>query len=361
MLTTCIGSKERVRAFFQRQPADRVPLNYLCNPGIDRRLKAHFGLAMNDDEGLLRALEVDFRRVGPRYCGALLHAPVTGVDVDPVWGFRSRWVDNESGGYQEICEWPLEQATGAELDAWPIPSPDDFDYSEVAARCKRWSELSVCTGNPGVCDIINFNGRLRTMEQVLVDLITEDEGFGNFVDRYIDFQVEIIRRTLAAANGGIDFLWIGEDLGTQAGPMISLLLFRSTIRPRMQRFVDVANAFGIPVMIHSCGSSSWAFDDFIEMGIQAVDTLQPEAEAMAPAHLKERFGGRLSFHGMISTAGPLAYGGPEQVAANVRETLALMMPGGGYALAPTHQIQDNSPTENVLAMYRTAQEYGRYL
>jgi uroporphyrinogen decarboxylase len=125
--------------------------------------------------------------------------------------------------------------------------------------------------------------------------------------------------------------------------------------------VDVAKAFRIPVMIHSCGSSSWAFDDFIEMGIQAVDTLQPEATAMAPSYLKERFGGRLSFHGMISTAGPLAYGGVDEVVTNVRETLALMMPGGGYALAPTHQIRDNSPTENVLSMYQTAQEYGRYL
>jgi len=61
------------------------------------------------------------------------------------------------------------------------------------------------------------------MEQVLVDLISEDEGFENFVDRYIGFQVEMIRRTLAAAKGGIDFLWIGEDLGTQAGPMINVV------------------------------------------------------------------------------------------------------------------------------------------
>ena len=316
-MTQRFTSRERVRAFFQRKAADRVPVNYLCNPGIDRRLKAHFGLSMADDEGLLRALGVDFRDVGPRYAGPALHAPAAGLDVNPLWGFRSRWVENESGGYQEICEWPLRNATAAELEAWPLPSPDDFDYSEIAAQCARRNEFAVFTGHAGTCDIINFNGRLRTMEQVLVDLISEDEGFGSFVDRYIDLQVEIIRRTLAAANGGIDFLWIGEDLGTQVGQMISLPLFRSAIRPRMQKFVDVAKAFQVPVMIHSCGSSSWAFDDFIEMGIQAVDTLQPEAAAMAPSYLKERFGGRLSFHGMISTAGPLAYGSADDVAANV--------------------------------------------
>ncbi len=96
------------------------------------------------------------------------------------------------------------------------------------------------------------------------------------------------------------------------------------------------------------------------MGIAVVETLQPEAAEMAPAYLKKRFGGRLAFHGCISTAGPLAYGSVEDIVRNVRETLEVMMPGGGYILSPTHQIQDNSPTANVLAMYRTARKTGAY-
>jgi uroporphyrinogen decarboxylase len=76
--------------------------------------------------------------------------------------------------------------------------------------------------------------------------------------------------------------------------------------------------------------------------------------------VKATFGGRLAFHGCISTAGALAYGTAEDVRRDVRDTLEVMMPGGGYALAPTHQIQDNSPTENVLAMYEAALHFGRY-
>ena len=63
--------------------------------------------------------------------------------------------------------------------------------------------------------------------------------------------------------------------------MISLELFRKHIRPRHQRFVDIAKSFGIPTIIHTCGSSSWAYEDFIAMGINGVDTLQPEAANMA--------------------------------------------------------------------------------
>jgi uroporphyrinogen-III decarboxylase len=81
---------------------------------------------------------------------------------------------------------------------------------------------------------------------------------------------------------------------------------------------------------------------------------------MAPAYLKNRWGKRLAFHGMISTAGPVAYGTVQDVVRNVRETLQTMMPGGGYAFAPTHMLQDNSPTENVVAMYEAAKRYGAY-
>jgi uroporphyrinogen decarboxylase len=165
---------------------------------------------------------------------------------------------------------------------------------------------------------------------------------------------------LEAGGGRIDFLWIGEDLGTQVGPLISLELFRKHIRPRHQKFVDLAKKWKIPVMIHSCGSSSWAFDDFAEMGISVVDTLQPEAKDMAPAYLKQRYGKKLAFHGCISTAGPVAFGSAEQTAANARAILETMMPGGGYCFAPTHQLQDNSPTENVVAMYETARKYETY-
>lgn len=96
------------------------------------------------------------------------------------------------------------------------------------------------------------------------------------------------------------------------------------------------------------------------MGMAAVDTLQPEARDMSPAYLKRTFGGRLAFHGCISTAGPVADGTVQDVIANCRETLDIMMPGGGYCFAPTHSLQDNSPTENVVAMYETAHRFGHY-
>jgi uroporphyrinogen decarboxylase len=354
-----LTSKERVLTAFSHQEPDRVPVDYLYNPGIDARLKQHYGLAANDNERLLQALNVDFRGVWVPYVGPKLHPDLPGVHVDN-WGIHRRWVEHDTGGYWDYCDFPLKDATLEEIANWPMPSPDDFDYSRVADRCTAMKEYCVTAGGAGTGDIINSTGMIRTMQRVLEDLITDDPALMCYIDRKVTIDMEVLYRTIEASRGGVDVLCMGEDLGTQIAPMISLKLYRKQLRPRHQRIVDIGKHFNIPVMVHTCGSSSWAYDDFIEMGVSVVDTLQPEAKNMAPAYLKQRFGGKLAFHGCISTAGPVAYGTVDDVVANVRETLATMMPGGGYALAPTHQLQDNSPTENVVAMYESARQYGVY-
>jgi len=321
---------------------------------------AHLGLEPNDGAGLLKALGVDFRGVGAPYTGPRLHAEVPDRHVDPIWGHHCRWVEHESGGYWDYCDFPLKGASPETVAAWPVPSPDDFDYSHIAEACADNAEYGVYVGGAGLGDIINSTGFVAGMEDTLVALALDDEAILAHIDRRLGVLIEVTRRTLEAAKGGVDFVWMGEDLGTQKSPMISLEMFRRHIRPRHQKFIDLAKSFDLPVMIHTCGSSSWAYEDYIEMGMDAVDTLQPEATDMSPKHLKDRFGGRLAFHGCISTAGPVAYGTVDDVIADCRATLDTMMPGGGYMFAPTHALQDNSPTENVVAMYECAKQYGTY-
>ncbi len=352
-------SKERVKRAISHEEADRVPVDYLANPGIDARLKKHLGLRPEDDELLRQRLGVDFFEIIPRYIGPPLHPDLEGRKTD-MWGIRTRWIEHDEGGYWDYCDFPLKEADEEAVASWPMPSPDDFDYESVPHQCLERGGYALLIGTPGAGDMINTAGMIRTMEQVLVDLTMDEPAGLLFMDRKNDVQLEVLRRSLEVAAGAIDILWLGEDLGTQRGPLIGLELFRKHIRPRHQKFVDLARDFGIPVMMHSCGSSSWAFEDFLEMGITIVDTLQPEAKDMSPAYLKDRFGDRLAFHGCISTGGPVAYGTVDDTVKNVRETLEVMMPGGGYAFSPTHMLQDNSPAENVVAMYDAVHRFGRY-
>ena len=131
-------SKERVLTTFANQAADRVPINYSANAGIDGRLKGHFGLKADDDDGLCKILGVDFRGVGAPYVGPRLHddIPDRGVKVDN-WGIHRRWVKHDNGGYWDYCDFPLRDADEETVANWPMPSPNDHDYSGIRDACRR--------------------------------------------------------------------------------------------------------------------------------------------------------------------------------------------------------------------------------
>ena len=272
-----------------------------------------------------------------------------------------RWVEHETGGYWDFCDFPLQDATDEMFDNFPVPDPDDFDYGAALEAAKSYGgKYGLYAGNAGVPDVLNSNGRIMGVEDVLCHIMLDDEAAMRFIRRRADFQLKMMERLIDKCKEYLDFVWLGEDLGTQIAPMISPELYRKQIKPIHKQFADLANSYSLPAIVHTCGSSSWAYEDFIEMGIRGVDTLKPEAVNMSPAYLAEKFGGRLNFRGCISTAGPLAYGTAAETEQVCKDTLEIMMKVRGYHFAPTHQIQDNTPVENVIAMYNAAHTYGRY-
>lgn len=352
-------SKERVIRTFHYEKTDRVTIGYDANPGIDQRLKAALGV--KNHEELMQALGVDYRGISAPYTGPQLYKVPENRIVNQLNGAVMRRVVHSSGEYWDYCDFPLKDAEDEAFAAFPVPDPDDFDYDYALERAKAYgNRYGLYIGDPGTSDVINTNGMLMGVEDALCHLILETEAVMEFTHRRINYQLGVMERLLDKCKGYIDFMWLGEDLGTQIAPMISLDLYRKTIRPIHKKFAELAQAYGIPSIIHTCGSSSWAYEDFIEIGIKGVDTLQPEAANMSPAYLTEHFGGRLNFRGCISTAGALAYGTADEVRETCRETLEIMMKHRGYHFAPTHSIQDNSPVENVVAMYQSAHDYGRY-
>jgi len=354
-------SKERVLRTMNNEIPDRVPVNYMTNPTIDARLKAHLNIRNDDDEALLQAFGVDFRFVSAPFAGTPVHtAKSEDRKVEPQYGWVTRYVENKSGSYWDYCDFPLIDADEEIVENWQFPNPDDYDYVELAEHVNAKKDLALHLGNPGLGCIINTAGFLRGMEQVLVDLITDDPAGLLLIDKIMSFQFAKYERELDKVGKFVDFVYMGEDLGTQHAPLISPEILHKHILPWHKKFIDMAASYNLPVMMHTCGSSSWAYEDYIEAGLKGVETLQPEAVNMSAQYLKDTYGGRLFFHGCISTAGALAYGSVEDVIEDVRKTLEIMMPGGGYILSPTHQIQDNSPVMNVIAMYKAAHEFGRY-
>ncbi|MCL2740542.1 MAG: uroporphyrinogen decarboxylase family protein [Oscillospiraceae bacterium] len=356
-------SRERVVRTFNRERTDRVTIGYDTNPAIHKKFCAALGLADDNHEALFQAIGVDYRGVNPPYVGPQLFPPSTDdkVRVNTTTGSKHRWVENNYGGYWDLFHFPLKGADDEAIAAHPVTSPDQYDYDAVGKSLDYYGgKYGIYFGSAGMPDIINGNSSVFGMEDLLCHLALGNEAALSFINRRADSALGVMERTLERYKGRIDFIWMGEDLGTQIAPMVSLDLYRKHMKPIHKRFCDLAGLYGLPVIVHTCGSSSWAYEDFIEIGVSAVDTLQPEAVDMGVRYLKERYGGRLGFRGCISTAGPLAYGTADEVEAYCAEVLGIMMEGGGYHFAPTHAIQDNSPVENVVRMYQSAHTHGVY-
>lgn len=351
-------SKQRVLNAFNHIKGDRVPLDYSTNMTIHNKVAAR--LKAKNYEEVLQALDVDFRGVYVPFKGENKFRQEKGLKVDPVYGFYTKWVSNEHGGYDDFCNFPLQNASDEDIENFYVPSADDFDYSFVKEQVIANKQFGISCGDPGMADIINATGRVMGMEDTLCNLMTENDATLHYIAKRCKMELAKLERIIQIADGGIDFLWMGDDLGTQNAPMISLELYRAVLKPFHQQYIDLAKSYNLPVMVHTCGSSSWVYEDFISMGVNAVDTLQPEATNMSPQYLVNKFGNRLSYHGCISTAGPLAYGNVADVKKQIEETLEIMKPTYGYMLSPTHMIQDNSPVENVLAMYELGKTLGKY-
>lgn len=346
--------KQRVLTACRHEQTDRVPIQGYFTPEILTQLREHFGA-----RDVYEALGLDLRDVNAPYTGECRPGPgLPGkADYYDVWGTGYTHKHHEAGGsYPEASELPLALLhTLEDVAGYPWPSAEDYDYSVLPARCDAVSEYAVCFGGAGIPDIVNGVGRGRGMEQVLIDIVTNDPVGVAVIDHRVDMYYEYCRRGLEAAGGRIDILCLGEDCGNQNGRMFSPRTFDEFFVPRIGKFIDLAHEFGALAMLHSCGDTSDIMPTFIDMGLDILDAMQPEPAGMNPAEIKRRYGDHLTFCGLISTQQTLPHGSAEDVRREVRERIEIVGAGGGYICSPAHCIQPDTPLENVLALFAEAQ------
>jgi uroporphyrinogen decarboxylase len=155
---------------------------------------------------------------------------------------------------------------------------------------------------------------------------------------------------------------MGDDWGTQQGPILPPRLFREIFLPRYRQFCDfVKGRADVKIALHSCGSVCWALEDLADAGIDVVHPLQGDARGMGdPDTLKRRFGTQLAFYSNLCNQTILPHGTPDEVRQDVIRKMRALAPGGGYVLSGGHNIQADVKPENILALFDTANEFGSY-
>jgi uroporphyrinogen decarboxylase len=176
-----------------------------------------------------------------------------------------------------------------------------------------------------------------------------------------DLAYENTRRIYEQLPGQITLSYVAEDFGSQESLLFSPKTIRQIFLPRMKRMMDLAHEAGVYVFHHSDGAIWPIIPDLIATGIDILNPIQWRAKGMDRAALKATFGDQVIFHGGMDNQQTLPFGSVEEVRQEVLDNIEILGKGGGYILAPCHNIQAVSPPENIVALYETAYEYGRDL
>jgi len=349
-----VNSKERVRAALERREPDRLPVDYWATAEVTRRLVDE--LDTGDGEGLLRRLGADLRYLRAEYVGPELERRPDGSWRD-IWGVWRRKVTCGGATYDEVAACPLAGAEGPEdLDAHPWPRAEWFDFRPMRREAERLGDFFLLNAADRLnrTSVLKAAIYLRGMDRVMIDLAAEPELAAALFERIARFYLECNRAMFEEAGEALDAFFMGDDFGTQSGLLVSPGMWRRFFAPHLAAFAAQAREHGLKVMLHSCGAVAAIMDELAACGVDVINPVQPGAAGMEPGELKARFGERLSFHGAIDVQHTLPEGTPEEVRAEVRARFGDLGAGGGYVLAPSHNLQPDVPTANVLAMYDEA-------
>jgi uroporphyrinogen decarboxylase len=286
------------------------------------------------------------------------------------WGCKKIKVEDENGGFLfQMVDHPLsgaESIEDIERYDWPgLDEPRLENFERYVRQLYNETDFALTMTFGG--NVFERSHYLRGMENFFVDLLIEPEKAAAVMDKVLEINLHRNEQILKAVGKHLTyFRFQGEDLGSQDGPLIALTTFRDVVKPRLQTEWQTAkkeflkqNPSG-KICIHSCGAVYDFIPDFIEMGADILNPLQPNAKGMDTARIKKEFGERLCFHGGIDSQGPIAKGSVRDVVEEVKLRLENLMEGGGYILSPSHNFQSDTTPEKIAALYEAAGEFGRY-
>lgn len=188
---------------------------------------------------------------------------------------------------------------------------------------------------------------LRGFNEALMDSVVHPDFYDELVEEVARHQMAIVERLLELPVDGIMF---SDDWGYQRGVLLGAERWRRFIKPRLARMYAQVHAAGKYTLSHCCGSVEEIMPDIIEIGLDVLESVQPEAANMNPYGLKHRYGSEIAFWGGLGSQSTIPFGTPQEIKAEVAKLCREMGRGGGYILAPAKALQPETPTENAAAV-----------
>jgi uroporphyrinogen decarboxylase len=202
---------------------------------------------------------------------------------------------------------------------------------------------------------------LRGTNTFLMDMVINPEFAQTLLERITSVLEGLLKLAMQAGGQYIHLIELpGDDYAGNTSTIMSPLMFRKFIKPCISRLVKTVKEHNpdVKVMMHSDGAITNLLPDIVDLGLDVIHPLEP-LPIMDLAAIKEKFGRRISFLGGIDISHAMP-GKQEDVISEVRQRIKQLAPGGGYILAPSNHLQANVPAENVVTLFETARQYGKY-
>ena len=347
-----MNSKERVLTAYQHQPPDRVPC--WCGASEEFWQKAKNQLNLDDEQLRLRFRD-DFRRVFAEYVGPELTPQHEHATFKGIFG-----VERAGLGYGQPLSHPLAQATLKQIHDYPWPDPAHMDVAKIKSYAQTYDNQFAILGgdwSPFWHDAIDLVG----MENLMLMMHSEPSLADALFKHLVDYYFTVSKNIFDAAADDIDIFFFGNDFGSQIGPLVSPQMFDRFLTPHLKRLCDLGHSYGLINQLHCCGGIYEYIPSMIAAGIDGLHALQPCCGGMDLKRLKTEFGDRMVFNGAIDSQHTLIENNVAGVIADTRTVLKTMMPNGGYIAGASHDtILEETPLDNVLAMFDTIHEFGKY-
>jgi len=300
-------------------------------------------------EEIQELFDTDFRRIAPNLAPPKV---IDGIWTD-AWGIKRKKA--EPHDYYDVVDNPLKNAAIDDLFTYPWPDVDDpAIYEGLEERVSNLYENSshCIIADLAAPGLFGSGTRMRGYEQFLIDMMTDEEFASAFLGKLVQLTYT---NYLDKVGKYIQVVCFNDDFGMQDRMFMSPETFRKILKPHLKEFFShIKNLTDAKLFLHSCGSVYPIIEDLIEIGVDILNPIQPQAKDMDLIKLKREFGERLVLWGGIDEQGYLMNGTAADVRENVRCITEVMSKGGGYVLAPSHNIQDDIPCENIIAMYKYA-------
>jgi hypothetical protein len=230
---------------------------------------------------------------------------------------------------------PLANATLKEVHDYPWPDPAWMDVTKITSEAMAYDGQYAILGgdwSPFWHDAIDLLG----MENLYMKMYDEPQLADAVMQHMVDYYAAVSRRIFDAAGDAIDIFFIGNDLGSQTGPLLSPELFERFVLPHLRRLIDLGHSYDLKVQLHCCGGFAPLIPLLIEAGLDGLHAIQPACYGMDLAELKTNFGDKILFNGAIDSHHVLIEGTPGTVRTKTQEVLDIMAPGGGYVAGASH-------------------------